>query len=47
MNSLLILFVGCIYSFIGVKYFLQGNIGLGIVFIGYAASNVGLFMVGR
>lgn len=46
MNGLLILFVGLIYLSVAVKYFIDGNISLGIVFLGYAFSNYGLYKIG-
>lgn len=44
MNEVLILFVGCIYLIIGLNFIYQGKIGFGIVFIGYAFSNYGLYL---
>lgn len=47
MNTLLIAFVGLIYFIISVKYFYDGNPGLGIVFLGYSFSNYGLYLAGK
>lgn len=47
MNSLLIGFVGLIYLIIGSKYIYDGNIGLGICFLGYSFSNYGLYLIGK
>lgn len=44
MSSQTIIFVGCIYLYIAVEKFYRGEIGLGIAFLGWAFSNVGLFM---
>lgn len=44
MSQSLILFVGFIYLIIGGKLILEGKVGLGIAFLGYAFSNVGLYM---
>jgi hypothetical protein len=39
--------VGCIYLYIGVEQFFKGNSPLGITFVGYAFSNIGLYMAAR
>lgn len=44
MSQFLILFVGLIYLIIGTRLVLEGKVGLGIAFLGYAFSNVGLYM---
>jgi len=46
MAGILVLFVMVIYFITGLLYFKSGNIGLGIVFVGYAFSNIGLYIVG-
>ena len=40
----LIVFVGLIYLATGILFIYDSNIGLGIAYLGYAASNVGLFI---
>lgn len=45
MAGWLILGVGIVYFFVSIKLFLEGNTGLAIAFLGYAFSNVGLYMV--
>ena len=38
------IFVGCIYAYIGFEQVTKGNIAMAIVFAGYAFSNVGLYL---
>lgn len=45
MSAWLIAFVGLIYAGIGVMQFSKGNLSLGIVFTGYAFSNIGLYFL--
>ena len=47
MASWLIIVVGGVYAFIGISQFREGNNALGIVFMGYAFSNIGLYMAAR
>lgn len=47
MGSWLIIVVGLIYAYIAAESFLTGERALGIVFAGYAFSNVGLWMAAR
>lgn len=42
MSYQLILFVMIIYFWISVDQFLKGNVPMGIVYFGYAFSNIGL-----
>lgn len=44
MSSWLIVVVGIIYLAIGADLLYNNKIGLGIAFLGYAASNVGLYL---
>lgn len=44
MSSSLIALVGVIYAIIAVDQFAKKNPGMGIVFMGYAAANIGLWM---
>lgn len=46
MNGLLLIIVGVIYIVVGIKYYLNGDIGLCIAFISYALANVGLYLSG-
>jgi hypothetical protein len=45
MNAWLIGFIGCVYTFVAIQFFMKGQIGMGISFLGYALGNVGLVMV--
>jgi hypothetical protein len=44
MSSTTILLIGCVYLYIALDKLYRGDIGLGIAFLGWAVSNVGLFM---
>jgi hypothetical protein len=43
----LIAAIGFVYLVVGVSLLLEGKQGLGIAFLGYAFSNVGLWMAAR
>lgn len=45
MNVWLIAFIGVVYTIVAAKFFIDGQIGMGISFVGYALGNVGLVMV--
>lgn len=45
MNVWLIACIGLVYTAVATKFFLDGQIGMGISFLGYALGNVGLVMV--
>lgn len=45
MNVWLIAFIGLVYTAVAIKFFMDGQTGMGISFIGYALGNVGLVMV--
>lgn len=45
MSSWLILVTGAIYGYIAVEQGIKGNMGLLIIYSGYAFSNVGLYMM--
>lgn len=47
MGPVLILIVGGIYSYIAIDLFWTGKSGLALAFMGYAVSNVGLWMAAR
>ena len=47
MSAWLIAAVGCVYAYIAVEQFVQGNVGMGIAYSGYALGNVGLFMLAK
>ena len=44
MSPWLIILVGCVYAYIGFEQSAKGNFSMGIVFAGYAFSNVGLYL---
>lgn len=47
MSGNLIVLVGAAYAWISSEQFWRGNPGMGIVFAGYAFSNVGLWLAAR
>ena len=47
MSAWLIAFVGFIYLAVAVEQFFRRNYAMAIVFAGYAASNVGLYVIAK
>lgn len=47
MAAWLIAVIGVVYLVVGVSLLLEGKQGLGIAFLGYAFSNVGLWMAAK
>jgi hypothetical protein len=47
MSGALIMVTGCIYAYVAWEQFLRGNDGMGIAYLGYAFSNVGLWMLAK
>ena len=47
MSGPLIALTGLIYLYVAIDCFWRGNSGLGIAYLGYAFSNVGLYLVAR
>lgn len=47
MSQWLIILVGVIYAYIAAESVFKGDTSIGIVFAGYAFSNVGLWMAAR
>jgi hypothetical protein len=45
MNAWLIGGIGVVYLFVAIQFFIKGQLGMGVSFIGYAIGNVGLVMV--
>ncbi len=45
MSSWLIAFTGCIYLYVSVEQLCKGNIGMFIAYLGYAFSNIGLYLL--
>jgi len=44
MNAWLIGSIAVVYSVVAAKFFVDGRIGLGVSFIGYAVGNIGLVL---
>jgi hypothetical protein len=44
MSGALIGITGLIYTYVFVDQFMKGNTGMGLAYLGYAFSNIGLFM---
>lgn len=47
MSGWLIIATGLAYAWVSVEQFAKGNTNMGIVYAGYAFSNVGLYMAVR
>ena len=47
MASWLIAGIGVVYLLVGVQLLVEGKMGLGIAFLGYSFSNVGLYLAAR
>jgi EamA domain-containing membrane protein RarD len=47
VSAALIAFVGLVYAYISAEQFIWGSPWLGVVFGGYALSNVGLWQLAR
>ena len=47
MSPALVLFVGAIYAYIAGEQFILGNHPMGVVYSGYAFSNIGLWVLVR
>ena len=47
MSSWLIAVTGCIYLYIAIEQALKGNLSMGVVYAGYAFSNVGLYLLAK
>ena len=45
MSPWLIVLVGLIYLAISAEQLTKGHVGLGVMYLGYAIGNVGLYMV--
>ena len=45
MSAWLIIVVGLIYAYIGIEQVAKGNLPMAVVYIGYAFSNVGLYIL--
>ena len=47
MSPNLIALCGVIYLWVSVDLYRHGNVGLSLAYLGYAFSNVGLYMAAR
>jgi hypothetical protein len=47
MSPFLVIVVGLIYTGIAIEQFYKGSLPLGIMYAGYAFSNIGLYMVAK
>ena len=47
MSAWLIALTGLIYAYIAGEQFMKGNPHMAIVYAGYAASNVGLYLLAK
>ena len=45
MNAYLIGFIGVVYTIVAINFFKDGQVGMGVSFVGYALGNVGLVIV--
>jgi hypothetical protein len=45
MSGWLIIITGLIYLWVAIEQAFEGNIGLGIAYLGYAFSNIGLYIL--
>jgi hypothetical protein len=47
MSGWLIALTGLIYAYVAAEQFWRGNTGMGIAYMGYAFSNVGLYLLAK
>jgi len=47
MSGTLIAITGAIYLYVAIEQILKGNSPMGIAYLGYAFSNVGLYLLTR
>ena len=45
MSRFLIIITGLIYAYVSVEQLVRGNYGMGFAYIGYAFSNIGLYIL--
>lgn len=45
MSAWLIAFTGCIYLYVSIEQLIKGNTGMFIAYLGYAFSNIGLYLL--
>jgi hypothetical protein len=47
MSGWLIALTGLLYAYVAAEQFWRGNPGMGIAYLGYAFSNVGLYLLAK
>lgn len=47
MSNSIILFVAILYAYTGVELSVKGQYGLGLTFLAYSISNIGLFLAAK
>lgn len=47
MSGWLIAVVGLVYAYVAFEQTMRGNSAMGVVFAGYAFSNIGLYLAAR
>lgn len=47
MSAPLIIMVGLVYGYIAVEQAWKGNVAVGIMYAGYAFSNIGLYLLAK
>ena len=47
MSATLIALTGAMYLYVSIDQFWRGNTGMGVAYLGYAFSNVGLYLLAR
>ena len=47
MSAWLIVVTGLIYLYIAIEQGFRGNLAMFIIYLGYASSNVGLYMMAK
>jgi hypothetical protein len=45
MSAWLIAFTGCVYLYVSLEQLYRGNVGMFIAYLGYAFSNIGLYLL--
>jgi hypothetical protein len=45
MSAWLIAFTGCVYLYVSIEQLYRGNVGMFIAYLGYAFSNIGLYLL--
>lgn len=47
MNGILLLIVSAIYMIVGIRYYVESNVGLSLAFICYSIANLGIWWSSR